>query len=128
MSETKHTPGPWQVEDSSDWMDIVDADGDLIAEIEPGECEKGNAQLIAAAPELLEALKAVLLFHSGSHWDDAKQAEWQRLGALLLGEPKFRDYHYARGSMTPTSFEATTSVLCDMIRTAIAKATGATTP
>ena len=78
---------------------------------------EANADIAA-----LEACNAVLLFHSGSPWDDAKQAEWQRLGALLLGEPKFHDYHYARGSMTPTSFEATTRVLCDMVRAVIAKA------
>lgn len=62
------------------------------------------------------ALEAVLLFHSGSPWDDEKQQRWQQLGLALLGEPRFKDYHYARGSMRPTSFEATAQVLCDMVR------------
>lgn len=68
-----------------------------------------------------QALEAVLLFHSGNPWDFEKQQKWQQLGHSLLGEPKFHDYHYARGSMKPTSFEATTRVLCDMVRCALKK-------
>lgn len=74
------------------------------------------------AEKLQLACEATLLFHSGSPWDDEKRSRWQQLGVKLLGEPKFRDYHYARGSMTPTTFEATTRVLCDMVRSALSEA------
>ena len=59
MDETKHTPGPWHVtecdgEYSINWPDCVG--------IKPfkDERRKANAYLIAAAPELLEALKLVI--------------------------------------------------------------------
>lgn len=68
---TKHTPGPWQLVGPDDFGDyIVNTDGDptAIAAIVNGnwlamggltEQHKANAALIAAAPELLEALKAL---------------------------------------------------------------------
>lgn len=65
------------------------------------------------------ACEAVLLFHSGSPWDDEKQSKWRQIACEILGEPRFHDYHYARNSMVPTSFEATTRVLCDMVREAL---------
>lgn len=45
--------------------------------------------------ELVNALKAVLLFHSGTPWTAEKYSEWH----LLIGKA-----------------EITTKVLCDMIR------------
>lgn len=53
---------------------------------------------------LTEALRAVLLFHSGSPWTPEKSAEWDR----LVGG--FR--------------EASTKVLCDTVRAALTKAGG----
>lgn len=65
MSEAKHTPGPWSVSDKN-------ASGNVSEDylfIEPGiavierkvagqnECDMPDARLIAAAPELLEALQ-----------------------------------------------------------------------
>ena len=69
----KHTKGPWIK--NSHWtnecngtriegLEITDTDGNIIcltwdSEF-PEETDEANAQLIAAAPELLEALKRVL--------------------------------------------------------------------
>lgn len=62
----KHTPGPWRAEYTNDtgpeddcfqqWWDIVNDDGDTIAEV----YREANARLIAAAPELLNSLRRVL--------------------------------------------------------------------
>jgi hypothetical protein len=79
MSETKHTPGPWRVAERYHVHAIVDAKGqdlcyqDHSAYTGPGEpagCVtsrgrspeelRANARLIAAAPELLAALKDTL--------------------------------------------------------------------
>ena len=54
-----HTPGPWSV---SGWSILEDTNGTLICEVLPwneeGSAEDhANAHLIAAAPELLEALE-----------------------------------------------------------------------
>ena len=61
---TKHTPGPWKVyEDShSDAYEVMPDQcdvGDTIAVY--GRTRKANARLIAAAPDLLRALKVLTL-------------------------------------------------------------------
>jgi|GraSoiStandDraft_51_1057287.scaffolds.fasta_scaffold1412965_2 hypothetical protein len=68
MSDLKYEPAPWEVNDQRDssWMNnamyIGSANtGLIIARVytDKGD-EEANARLIAAAPELLEALKAVV--------------------------------------------------------------------
>lgn len=66
MSEGKHTPGPWELmHTSDDWIRIggnrLDKGGRFVADCCNGATETlsedvANAHLIAAAPELLEAL------------------------------------------------------------------------
>lgn len=59
---TKHTPGPWNVRPYEPF--IVEDEGDLaIATMDKRrgyDTEAANAQLIAAAPELLEALTSIV--------------------------------------------------------------------
>mgnify|MGYP001620023852 FL=1 len=63
---------------------------------------EADARLIAAAPEMKDALALPLLFHAGGEWSGAKRATWKRV--------------------TGTD-EATTKVMCDTIRAALRKAT-----
>ena len=76
MNEAKHTPSPWWVDDfgNGDVRVVVDpvkgmpppiCDGrtfvcKLYQQDERGIDAKANARLIAAAPELLEALQAIM--------------------------------------------------------------------
>lgn len=56
-NEAQHTPGPWQYEPSAPerrWGNVVDRGGGLIA----SAVWSGDAHLIAAAPEMLVALRA----------------------------------------------------------------------
>lgn len=82
MSTPLHTPGPWRVGEGS----YVVADHP-VPEIRGSEevehygghliCESvspSNARLIAAAPDLLEALKAIL------EADEEAEAEFQKMG------------------------------------------------
>ena len=59
MTQTTHTPGPWRV--GLDKNSVRDADEGYIADCQNRFADKttveANARLIAAAPELLEALK-----------------------------------------------------------------------
>jgi predicted Zn-ribbon and HTH transcriptional regulator len=64
MSEAKHTPGPWSVDDG-EWGYVVhssDTSDDVIASLQPAdepaesEC-LANARLVAAAPDLLDAVR-----------------------------------------------------------------------
>lgn len=64
MSESKHTPGPWVAADKASWfrgqthpdegkIAITAGSGGVVA----NAYGRDNARLIAAAPEMLEALK-----------------------------------------------------------------------
>lgn len=69
--EQQHTPGRWEVEEESDHPDailVVDEQGVTIATCwrqpyDPEEWVDANANLIAAAPELLQALEDVERHH-----------------------------------------------------------------
>lgn len=67
MSETKHTPGPWKVvrcnpSPTSGEVMISGSNPGYLAEVR--DCRSGdvdaNAHLIAAAPELLDALQGLV--------------------------------------------------------------------
>lgn len=64
---TQHTPGPWHAKPQcglSGWVDVVSVTPDGREALPFAACkhfdEVANARLIAAAPDLLDALKAVL--------------------------------------------------------------------
>lgn len=67
--ERKSTPGPWQVKgrETLDWDDYsltIGTPAEYIAEVYlgGGDRDEANAQLIAAAPELAEALRQIFDF------------------------------------------------------------------
>jgi hypothetical protein len=72
MSEKNHEPGPWEVNDQrgNGWlanaMYVSSGNtGAILARVYDDQgSEFPNARLIAAAPELLEALQAIC-----AHWD-----------------------------------------------------------
>ena len=60
--KTKHTPGPWKINQTTLYRGeemISDESGQFIAGISNRDESEANAKLIAAAPEMLDALKAV---------------------------------------------------------------------
>ena len=71
-----HTPGPWQTH--KDCTDIYTSSGFSICEFyslpQNGE-ELANARLIASAPDLLEALKAMLEKAYKQNWNDGYPAQ-----------------------------------------------------
>jgi hypothetical protein len=69
---SKHTPGPWVIDDSNPNLvaRLVNGVYEYVCAVEPSsfsnrECnqeqEEADARLIAAAPDLLEALKMAML-------------------------------------------------------------------
>ena len=58
----QHTPGPWLTAEGSygNYVAVVDGNGKTIARIPWGGNDGRNAQLIAAAPELLEAIRGMI--------------------------------------------------------------------
>lgn len=89
MSEFKHTPGPWtQATMGPNGCPIVGSGALMVAMIahstnEPEQAEeaKANARLIAAAPELLEALQEVF-----SDADKAKSLQWINKVAYVIAK------------------------------------------
>ena len=62
-----HTPGPWSVDSSmisTGWVLVTKSNGDIVADIPPTVSIKmpalSNAHIIAAAPDMLEALEEVM--------------------------------------------------------------------
>ena len=77
---TKHTPGPWREFQDDAGHDILAPDGSHIASVEPvnsldPEAEQSaNAALLAAAPNLLAALHAALVYLGDDTADDSAEA------------------------------------------------------
>lgn len=88
MSETSHTPGPWSVDEEETGTNVWSADKHCVAECGPrrdyangmGVC-RANANLIAAAPALLAACKAIRS-HLQAH-DTLTIEHWQQLHAAI---------------------------------------------
>ena len=89
MDVGKHTPGPWSCEDSphkrewSHWIHTEDP-SEFVGAISTGPNEEANAHLIAAAPDLLEALQGLLGMGTiavSSEKDQAHAAIAKALGA-----------------------------------------------
>jgi hypothetical protein len=82
--KTNHTPAPWEYKEDilSGNIDIVSAKREFItliytdSDTELAKIDIANAKLIAAAPELLEALIEVVRISDRKHdaWDKAKAA------------------------------------------------------
>ncbi len=65
--DTKHTPGPWTVVDDGSYSSCLAEVGNLIVSARHevhdrlnDDVNEANARLVAAAPELLEALQAII--------------------------------------------------------------------
>jgi len=101
MSNTKHTPGPWHVYNMGNYFGIDagngngygpddrtivtfgDADDDLMGvRGDTYEEMKANANIIAAAPEMLEALDGLV-----KYW------EW------FIKDPSFKEYVDAKSAI-----------------------------
>jgi hypothetical protein len=95
VSAVKHTPGPWRVfltKDGRRVIGIGELTGEGIADCGFGVWRGGsaeaiaNAYLIAAAPELLAALKAAQAIRPGN-WDDDddpdQAAAWRAVDAAI---------------------------------------------
>lgn len=86
--ETKHTPGPWKVSSyGTPHLKVFANDGAHVASVNYGDVDMNtqaaNARLIAAAPELLEALSAMV--HAYTSTDGNAQC-----AALAKAEAAFR--------------------------------------
>ena len=75
MSEAKHTPGPWKAQESGSGMlsstFITDPRGDIIASMMGSFRDNYDAELIVAAPEMLEALELVVSTYEAGGWPSA---------------------------------------------------------
>ncbi len=95
MSEFKGTPGPWHAVHNGLYFDIKPNDSPQnLADTQKNEhlgidaeIEKFNANLIAAAPDLLEALQGVIKV-ADRDTDEFNKAKAAIAKALIPQEPK----------------------------------------
>lgn len=89
----KHTPAPWKFDDLE--MKIKGTEGNVIANVSPKmdysrgmETQTANAKLIAAAPEMLEAIISlnynVQRISTGYPPVDRALSEWAQITAILI--------------------------------------------
>ena len=91
MSESKHTPGPWEVHKMTSTYQIpIWAESKWIGNIDAGidaDIAEANARLIAAAPELLEACKEAFgVLTEPGIMDVDKWKGWRKLTVAKLRE------------------------------------------
>lgn len=97
MNDEKHTKGPWIVMEYTDGEIQICANGgnEKIAVMTwttggtPTENDRANAKLLAAAPELLEALREIRneMSESGNTWEKSgKIALWKANEAIAKAE------------------------------------------
>ncbi len=99
MSETKHTPGPWAIDDGLTTRmggpriiapNSKEAIADLWETSRVGTSAEANARLIAAAPDLLHAvkcMKAAFVRHPGNP-EERKDALIKAIEAIAKAEGK----------------------------------------
>ncbi|HID9917519.1 hypothetical protein I5E81_20280 [Pseudomonas aeruginosa] len=89
---SKHTPGPWQFSagadygDEGNYADVTAINGDLIIARVNNLIPAGaaNGELVAAAPELLEALQDLdALRGPFPPSDEAVEAAWRKASAAI---------------------------------------------
>jgi hypothetical protein len=82
MSE--HTPGPWTLDKAAGGWLLLSNGSDVTTE--PFDCADADARLIAAAPELLDALRYLLENAEAAGWSEmmlsgaraaVAKAEWR---------------------------------------------------
>lgn len=56
--KAQHTPGPWTLDPGANGWSLINNGQDVTAE--PFDCSEADARLIAAAPEMLAALRRFL--------------------------------------------------------------------
>ncbi|WPD00346.1 hypothetical protein [Proteus terrae] len=73
--EFKHTPAPWDLNKRQDGFNIVDGDNSGFVAHVP---KQDNANLIAAAPELLQALIEMQRNGRKQGWDDKYESSMEK--------------------------------------------------
>lgn len=88
---------------------------------------EGASDTTGQMARLVTACELVLLFHSGSPWDDAKRYHWAEKLTFLLGPAERRDPRVVNANGDGTwdgarpSNEATTKNLCNAVRAVLAR-------
>ena len=90
--KTQATAGPWHVSDAASCNEVIDGMGRTIAEVEEWNSEgRGNVKLLAAAPELLEALRMALSAHGRTveqAQDDVPLESWETAARAAIAKAK----------------------------------------
>lgn len=107
MSSGRHTPGPWFVNHNSEACPedklSVEAGNYFVCTVDHSAVQEANARLIAAAPDLLEALKNLMCAYSEP--DDRPCCSGTDCGCM--GATRYQQAeHYARSAIAKATGSA----------------------
>ena len=94
MTKTKFTPGPWtvaRIHSNGNWLSMIVGDCKPIAEVNCDCLEASNAHLIAAAPELYNALEKAVEDYGkpGGPWNDPSEpGTWLAMAQAALAKAR----------------------------------------
>ena len=91
MSKAKHTPGPWEIDDTNEiYAPRADRSiGDIYGELEETKHggivseDRANGLLCAAAPDLLAALEAIVAGLGATEENDGSKPVWRAAFAAI---------------------------------------------
>lgn len=83
MSEAKHTSGPWEVHQGEDYLCVLRPEDTTDYAIHIPDGELADAKLIAAAPDLLEALKEAHDYFAKRNIGEPAQQIQAKLAAVI---------------------------------------------
>jgi hypothetical protein len=86
MTAATHTPGPWLV--TTNQQAIKSLNGSTIAQLVSPHVNDANARLIAAAPELLAALKEAAVYIQSFRDTEADIALTKAMSAIAKAEAR----------------------------------------
>jgi hypothetical protein len=108
MTHTKHTPGPWHIGTNGDSIDAANLDKICdIPRYVTNPNRVADAALIAAAPDMLEALKSIIEWHDDEHdWpvngDREERENWYERRLLMIRNAARAAIAKARGNDATT--------------------------
>lgn len=83
---SSHAPAPWMIGTGIDRGQIIDAEGERVCRLTNDPTAVANASLIAAAPELLLALKAMMSAFGNCGTPIQQSAADRAAGAIRIAE------------------------------------------
>ena len=88
MTKSKHTPGPWVIRETDEYSEklSIQTDEYYVALVDFSHDQTANARLIAAAPDMMEALESMLMARDTVEREEARREARAAIAKAKGGE------------------------------------------